>query len=224
MGQSIAAALERQEDLELAGIWRRGDDIDALVRKSDVIIDFSLPEATDMVLDGVRRARKPLVCGVSGLAPAQLQSLTEAAASIPVVYDRNMSLGVAILQRSVSMAAAALGSEFGVQINEVHHIHKQDAPSGTALKLAEAIAAVRGQTGTGTAEFHSERVGEVPGDHEVIMTSATERLVFSHSVTTRQVFADGAIVAARWVADRPAGWYSMQDVLFVTDQKFNTKK
>lgn len=214
MGRSIATAIDEHDDLELAGLWHRNDDIHALVETSDVILDFSLPEATAGVVAAVSAAGKPLVCGVSGLSEEQLAQMAGAASSIAVVYDRNMSLGVAVLQRSVSEAAAALGSDFAVEINEVHHVHKKDAPSGTALKLAEAIAAARGQSGTGAAKFNSERRGEVPGDHEVIMYSPTERLVFAHSVTTRQVFADGAIVAARWAVGRAAGWYTMQDVLF----------
>ena len=125
-----------------------------------------------------------------------------------------MSLGIAVLERSVREAAASLGAEFAVQVSEVHHVHKKDAPSGTALKLAEAIASSRGDSGTGAVQFEVERRGEVPGDHEVTMTSATEKLTFTHSVTTRQVFVDGALAAAQWVVDEAPGRYSMQDVLF----------
>ena len=188
MGKAIAAGLDTQSDLELVGTWARGDDLDALVRAADVVVDFSLPDGTMQVL--------------------------EAAADIPVVYDRNMSLGIAVLARSVRDAAASLGMAFEVEIAEVHHVHKKDAPSGTALKLGEIVAAARGERGTGSVRFHSERRGEVPGDHEVVMTSATERLSFAHSVTTRQVFADGAIRAARWVVAQPPGRYGMSDVLF----------
>ena len=131
-----------------------------------------------------------------------------------MVYDRNMSLGIAVLERSVREAAASLGFDFEVEIAETHHVHKKDAPSGTALKLGEAIAAARGETGTGNVRFEVERRGEVPGDHEVTMQTPSERLVFAHSVSTRQVFADGALRAARWIVGRPAGQYGMQDVLF----------
>ncbi len=214
MGQAIAAGLETQNDMQLVGTWSRGEDLDALVRETDVVIDFSLPEGTLEVLDAVLAHGKPLVCGVSGLDDEQMARVDAAAAQIPVVYDRNMSLGVAVLTRSVREAAASLGMDFEVAISEVHHVHKKDAPSGTALKLGEAVAGARGEEGTGTVTFASERRGEVPGDHEVVMSSPTETLSFSHSVTTRQVFADGAIVAARWIAAQAPGRYRMSDVLF----------
>lgn len=214
MGQAIAESLEHQDDLVLGGLWGRGDDLDALVAACDVVIDFSLPEGTLQVLDAVVRHDKPLVCGVSGLDDAQMARLDEAAASVAVVYDRNMSLGIAVLERSVREAAASLGPDFDIEISEVHHVHKKDAPSGTALKLGEAIAEARGEPGAGSIGFNSERRGEVPGDHDVVMSSPTERLTFAHSVTTRQVFADGAIRAARWVTGRKPGRYAMSDVLF----------
>jgi len=214
MGQAIAASLDAQDGMELAGLWGRGDDLNSLVRSADVVIDFSLPEGTLQVLDAVEKYGKPLVCGVSGLSDEQMARLDQVAARVPVVYDRNMSLGVAVLEHSVREAAKSLGLDFEIEIAEVHHVHKKDAPSGTALKLGEAIAEARGEQGTGSVEFRSERRGEVPGDHDVAMRSPTESLTFAHSVTTRQVFADGAIRAARWVADRPAGRYLMRDVLF----------
>ena len=214
MGKAIAAGIAALEDMELAGTWGRGDDLDALLAAADVVIDFSLPEGTMAVLDAVRRHGKPLVCGVSGLSEAQMARVDETAAVVPVVYDRNMSLGIAVLTRAVRDAAASLGKDFDIAISEVHHVHKKDAPSGTALKLGEAAAGARGEPGTGSVEFHSERRGEVPGDHEVSLRSPTERLTFAHSVTTRQVFADGALRAARWVVGKPAGRYRMSDVLF----------
>jgi 4-hydroxy-tetrahydrodipicolinate reductase len=214
MGKAIADGLDAEAGMELAGIWARGDDLDALVGAADVVIDFSLPDGTLQVLDAVIRHGKPLVCGVSGLGDEHLRRIAEAAATLPVVYDRNMSIGIAVLTRAVRDAAASLGPDFDVRIAEVHHVHKKDAPSGTALKLGEAIAAARGEQGTGSVEFESERRGEVPGEHEVVMRSPTETLTFGHSVTTRQVFADGAIRAARWVVDQPAGRYRISDVLF----------
>ncbi len=214
MGQAIAASIEQQADLELAGIWTRGGNLDDVVAAADVVIDFSLPEGTVAVLAAVVRHKKPLVCGVSGLDDAQMELLDQASAQIPVVYDRNMSLGIAVLEHSVREAAASLGLDFEIEISETHHIHKKDAPSGTALKLGEAVAAARGEDGTGTVRFEVERRGEVPGDHEVVMRSPTERLTFAHSVTTRQVFADGALRAARWAIGRAAGRYGMRDVLF----------
>lgn len=212
MGQAIAGLVDAADDLNLAGVWKRGDDIDALAGSCDVLIDFSLPEATDQIISAATRNKIPLVCGVSGLSDQQVASLDEAARSIAVVYDRNMSIGVAVLENLVRQAAAALGADFTVEVHETHHVHKVDAPSGTALKLGEAIAAERG---TDPADIHheSERRGEVPGDHTVILSSATERLSLGHSVTTRQVFADGAVKAARWIVNQPLGRFTMHDVL-----------
>ena len=214
MGQAIARRIESRDDLQLAGTWRRGEALEVLLRDADVVIDFNLPAGTLQVLEAVQASNTPLVCGVSGLDEQHLARLDEVAASIPVVYDRNMSLGIAVLDRAVRDAAASLGKEFGVAISEVHHVHKLDAPSGTALKLGETIAAARGEEGMDAIRFASERRGEVPGDHEVVMSSATERLTFAHSVTTRDVFADGAVRAAAWVIGQPPGRYRMSDVLF----------
>lgn len=214
MGRALAASIDESENLSLAGLWKRGADLDSIVSVADVLVDFSLPAATDDVLAAAALHQTPLVCGVSGLSERQMESLGRAARVVPVVYDRNMSLGIAVLERVVQDAAKALGHEFEVEISETHHIHKKDAPSGTALKLGEAIAQARGEDGTDAYRFESERTGEVPGDHEVILCSPTERLTFGHSVTTRQVFVDGALRAARWIVDQPPGLYTMRDVLF----------
>lgn len=214
MGKAIEAGLDGQQDMEFVGFWGRGDDLDALMSSADVVIDFSLPDGTAEVLEAVLRQKKPLVCGVSGLNDTQVARLDEVARYVPLVYDRNMSLGIAVLERSVREAAASLGAGFEVEISEVHHVHKKDAPSGTALKLGEAVAEARGEPGTGSVSFASERRGEVPGDHEVIMRSATETLTFAHSVTSRRVFADGAVRAGRWVVGQKPGRYTMRDVLF----------
>jgi 4-hydroxy-tetrahydrodipicolinate reductase len=212
MGQAIAAMVEAASDLELAGIWQRGEALDPLVQAADVLVDFSLPGATLTVADAVERLGTPLVCGVTGLRAAELDALRKAARAIPVVFDRNMSPGIAVLAKIAADAAAALGAEFSVEIHETHHVHKIDAPSGTALKLGEAVAKARGEDPAGI-HYESERRGEVPGDHRVTFASATERLVLEHSVATRDVFAAGAVRAARWLAGRPAGLYSMRDVL-----------
>ncbi len=214
MGQALAASVEQQADLDLAGIWTRDGNLDEVVALADVVIDFSLPEGTEQVLDAVVSYGKPLVCGVSGLTDAQVTGLETAAREVPVIYDRNMSLGIAVLERVLREAAAALGPAFDVEISETHHVHKKDAPSGTALKLGEAVAAVREDIEASEIHYEVERRGEVPGDHEVILRSATEELRLAHSVTTRQVFADGALHAARWLVHQEAGLYGMADVLF----------
>jgi 4-hydroxy-tetrahydrodipicolinate reductase len=245
MGQAIVQAIGSHDDLRLTYLWSRegrtvdcpslsqdkvSGDLERIVSSADVVIDFSLPSASAQILGAVAVHRKPLVCGVSGLNEAQLAELNAAAAVAPIVYDRNMSVGIAVLDELVRLAAQSLGSEFEVDIHETHHVHKQDAPSGTALKLGEAIAEVRGQDfqqvawyapvagdkrpSAGDIRFDVARRGEVPGDHTVGFRSATEELELTHSVTTRQVFADGAVRAGRWVVNKEPGRYSMKDVLF----------
>ena len=228
MGLAIVRALQNHEGLCLASIWVRegqsiddladdilvSSDINQVADAADVIIDFSLPEGTVEVFAAALRYEKPLVCGVSGLSEAQNSDLDALARVVPVVYDRNMSLGIAVLDAIVRRAASALGGEFRVEIHETHHVHKLDAPSGTALKLGEGVAAARG-TDANAIDYKVERRGEVPGEHAVVFTSASEQLRLEHSVTTRQVFADGALRAARWVRDQPPGRYSMREVLAV---------
>jgi 4-hydroxy-tetrahydrodipicolinate reductase len=214
MGQTLAGSIQQQADLQLAGVWHRGVALDTVLADADVVIDFSLPDGTERVLREASARKLPVVCGVSGLNDSQFTRLKAASSQIPLVYDRNMSLGITVMERTVRQAAATLGQEYEITVSEVHHVHKKDSPSGTALKLGEAIADARGESGTGSIRFEAERRAEVPGDHEVTMQTATETLTFGHSVTTRQVFADGALRAARWVVSQPAGLYSMQDVLF----------
>ena len=216
MGQAVARAIEGKGDLALAGTWKRGDDLGPVVSAADVLIDFSLPGATREILDGVTGSGTPLVCGVTGLDEELVAALAGAAETIPVVYDRNMSLGIAVLEAIATRAARALGPEFGVEVHETHHVHKVDAPSGTALKLGEAVAKARGED-PAAIHYESERRGEVPGDHSVTFTSPAERLSLGHSVATRDVFADGALRAARWVVTQPAGLYTMRDVLGLDD-------
>ena len=212
MGQALADTIEATAGLDLAGVWRRGEDLAGIVADADVLVDFSLPEATATVIAAAIEHQTPLVSGVSGLDQVQQASIDAAARQIPVVYDRNMSLGIAVLDKLVRDAAAALGPAFGVEIHETHHIHKIDAPSGTALKLGEAVAEAAGSA-SAAIQYESERRGDVPGDHNVLFRSANETVSLGHSVTTRQVFVDGALRAARWIVGRPPGRYGMGDVL-----------
>ena len=212
MGQAIARAVEAEADLALAGVWKRGGNLGAVVSAADVLVDFSLPGATREVLDAATTSGTPLVCGVTGLDEDLAAALAAAAQTVPVVYDRNMSLGIAVLESIAARAARALGPGFEVEVHETHHVHKVDAPSGTALKLGEAVSEARGED-PAAMHYESERRGDVPGDHTVIFTSPAEKLRLGHSVSTREVFADGALRAARWVISRPAGLYTMGDVL-----------
>ena len=230
MGLAVVNEIGACHDLDVSSIWVRdpgaADELatpsgvivsserDHVIELADVAIDFSLPGATAKVADTVSRLRKPLVCGVSGIGDEELAALDRAAAVVPLVYDRNMSQGVAVLQSLAERAARALGDDFAIEIHETHHVHKKDAPSGTALKLGAAVSDARDMDDADAIRYQSERRGEVPGDHDVIFSSPNERLTLSHSVTTRHVFAEGALRAARWVISQQAGRYDMHDVLF----------
>ena len=197
----------------------------ALAESAHVLIDFTLPGPTVLIAEAATNAGVPLVCGVSGLDDASLDALAAAAATVPVFYDRNMSIGVAVLQQLVGVAAPVLADGYRTQIHETHHVHKVDAPSGTALKLGEAIAASRGKSlqdlaryeddpvSPGDIQFDVTRRGEVPGDHAVVFEGTNEVLELRHSVSDRRVFADGALKAARWLSSRSPGLYSMRNMV-----------
>ncbi|NNC77093.1 MAG: 4-hydroxy-tetrahydrodipicolinate reductase, partial [Woeseiaceae bacterium] len=168
---------------------------------------------TATVLEVVTARRIPLVCGVSGLGEAEFVALDNAADVIPVVYDRNMSRGIAALNGVLTRLVTALGPDYSMAITETHHVHKKDAPSGTALMLGETLAKAR-RMPLEDIPIASERRGDVPGEHTVTLSSTSENLALTHAVTTRDVFAEGAVFAAEWVVSQPSGRYSMQDVLF----------
>jgi 4-hydroxy-tetrahydrodipicolinate reductase len=195
----------------------------------DVVIDFSLPEALDTALAIARERRVAFVCGTTGLSAEQRTRLEDAAAHIPVLWSANFSLGVALLKRIVALAAAQLGEEFDAEILEIHHRHKRDAPSGTALALGQAIASARRQVFENVARLSREgsvsgrvpseigfaalRAADVVGEHTVIFASEGERLEFTHRANSRTVFASGAVRSAIWLSRQPPGWYDLADVL-----------
>ena len=241
MGQAIERCIAESEDLDLAGIWVRNctvseneeqsalsDDIFTVLSSAQVAIDFTLPEVTECVIRAAAKAKIPLVCGVSGITASNNQLMLAMSEEIPILHDRNMSLGVAVLQQMLRLAGAALGDEFAAEIHETHHVHKIDAPSGTALQLGESLAASRkqvfeevyhydpcGKTKPTMDQIHFEvtRRGEVPGEHTVLFKSAHESLSLLHKVDDRRVFAVGAIKAARWLVGQQPGLYSMQDLI-----------
>ena len=173
----------------------------------DAAVDFSLPEGFDAVLALCVDRGCPLVSGTTGIDAAQQDALAAAATRIPLVWASNFSLGVAVLAELVERAAAALPG-WDVDIVESHHVHKKDAPSGTALTLGHAAG------GAGQAvRYASLRAGDIVGEHTVLFASEDEVLTLSHSAIDRSLFAKGAVVAAAWVRSRRPGLYDMQDVL-----------
>ena len=229
MGLAIAAELSAHDAARLAAEADQGDDVGALARAADVIIDFSSPSALAANLAAAREAGRPIVIGTTGLEPAAHRVIDEAATAIPVLQAANMSLGVNLLAHLVREAAARLGPDWDIEIVEMHHRHKVDAPSGTALLLGQAaadgrgvdLAAVsdRGRDGitgarkAGDIGFGSLRGGSVAGDHMVVLATEGERVELGHRAETRAIFARGAIRAALWLHGKAPGRYDMANVL-----------
>jgi len=175
----------------------------------DVLIDFTLPDACDEHLDYVARYKKALVLGTTGLTDAQKNKVEEVAKVVPIVFSPNMSIGVNVLFSILPEIAKRLGPDYSVEIVEAHHKAKKDAPSGTAKKLAEVITSATKKD----VPMHSVRLGDIVGDHTIVFCGNSERIEIKHQAHSRDLFAVGALKAAKWIAGKPAGLYSMQDVL-----------
>jgi len=228
MGRAIAAQIEA-EGARLAGGVDAGGDPAALAAVADVLVDFSAAHALERHLAIARAARTPIVIGTTGLSQAQHEAIDAAAADIAVLQTGNTSLGVTLLAHLVHEAATRLGEDWDIEIAEMHHRHKVDAPSGTALLLGEAAARARGLdlsrdsergrdgvTGArarGAIGFASLRGGSVAGDHTVFLAGDNERIELTHRAESRMVFARGAVKACLWLHNQPAGRYAMPQVL-----------
>jgi 4-hydroxy-tetrahydrodipicolinate reductase len=175
----------------------------------DVLVDFTLPEAVDMHLDYVAKYKKAYVLGTTGLNEAQRNKVEEIAKIVPVVFSPNMSVGVNTLFRFLPEIAGKLGPDYSVEIVEAHHKAKKDAPSGTAKELARVISQVTKKD----IPTHSIRLGDIFGDHTVIFCGNSERIEIKHQAHSRDLFVVGALKAVKWIFGKPAGLYSMQDVL-----------
>ncbi|WP_435104405.1 4-hydroxy-tetrahydrodipicolinate reductase [Arhodomonas sp. AD133] len=218
---------------ELVGGGRMGvaltADLAAAAADFDVLIDFTLPDATEENLKVCREAGRAIVIGTTGHSPEQRQRIEDAARQIPVVFAPNYSAGVNLSLRLIELAARALGDDFDVEVIEAHHRHKVDAPSGTAMQMGKVLAgalerdldecAVYGREGhTGerdrrTIGFETIRGGDIVGEHTVMFAGLGERIEITHRASSRMTFASGAVRAAAWVAQRPAGLYDMTHVL-----------
>ena len=215
MGKAIAAAADESDGFAI--------DND----NGDVLVDFSTPEALHSSLDRATAAEIPILVGTTGLGGDADGAIAEATKRIAVMRAANTSLGVAVLSELVERAAQALGTDWDIEIAEMHHRMKADAPSGTALALGEAAARgrgtamkpERGRDGTGLKReegsigFAALRGGTVAGEHDVIFAGSEERLILSHRAENRMIFARGALAAARFLVGKPAGLYSMRDVI-----------
>ncbi|MDR1607417.1 MAG: 4-hydroxy-tetrahydrodipicolinate reductase [Deltaproteobacteria bacterium] len=250
MGKRLVTAIAEREDLRLvggtlkAGHLGLGQDIGLLVglgplnilatdqpqdaiKGAQVLVDFTSPAALNAHIKAVLAAKIPIVVGTTGLGAAELALLNEASREIPVLWAPNMSLGVNLLYKLVELAARSLG-EFDLEILEAHHKRKKDAPSGTALKLAQILVdsrktqktrLVTGREGLVGPRQPEEigvlalRGGDIVGEHTVYFCGQGERLELTHRAQSRDTFVAGALRAAQWLAERPKGLYSIDDVL-----------
>jgi 4-hydroxy-tetrahydrodipicolinate reductase len=218
---------------ELAGLGalgvRVGADLASAVNDFDVLIDFTRPEATLANLKICRAAGRRMVIGTTGFSEAQRSGIDEAARDIAIVFAPNMSVGVNLCLKLLELAARVLGDEVDVEVIEAHHRHKVDAPSGTALRMGEVVAAAlgrdlgtcavygrQGHTGErapGTIGFETIRAGDIVGEHTVMFAGTGERVEITHKASSRMTFARGAVRAAGWLMAHERGLFDMQDVL-----------
>lgn len=237
MGRVIAAIVQERQDCEIAaGIDMNTDSScgfpvysapHLVETEADVAIDFSHPALLSPLLDYGKKKKLPLVLCTTGYEKKQVQELEEASKSIPIFYSRNMSLGINLLIELSKKATQVLGSGFDIEIVEKHHNQKIDAPSGTALMLADEISEVAGgemhtmydrhsqrkKRGKNEIGIHSVRGGTIVGEHEVIFAGRQEVLTLSHSAQSKEVFANGAVNAALFLKKQGAGLYDMADLL-----------
>ncbi|MFC1566397.1 4-hydroxy-tetrahydrodipicolinate reductase [bacterium] len=229
MGKRIIALLSEEIDCKLIG----GLDIDTdektaneLIKSCDVVIDFSSPEATITLLDKCKEHKKAIVIGTTGFDENQKETIKDYANEIPCVFSPNMSVGVNVFFALLKKAASFL-KEYDTEIVETHHNKKKDSPSGTALKLADIIVEAndgnkkliygrKGNVGERKSDelcIHAVRMGDVVGEHSVFFAANNERIEITHKAHSRDNFAKGSIVAAKWIANKPNGAYDMFDVL-----------
>jgi len=229
MGQTLVACAENHPELRVVGQIDLGDDLLPLIKEVDVVIDFSFHDATAQFAGVCAEHRKALVIGTTGHSDAEKSQISSLKSNIPMVWASNYSTGVNTLFWLTRKAAEILGPNFDLEVVEMHHRMKKDAPSGTAATLAEILAAVRKQqlsnvirhgrrgiVGERTPTeigMHSLRGGDVVGDHTVIFAANGERLELTHKASSRETFAQGALRAAQWVVHQKPGLYDMQDVL-----------
>ena len=226
MGRAIAASVDSEPGFAIAAQCEQGDELSGKMRDIDVAVDFTHADATELICATAAEKNVPLVIGTTGHSSEQLAKIKEAAKTIPVIYSPNFSVGVNTLFWLTRKTAELLEDDFDLEVVETHHRLKKDAPSGTAKRLTEILMEARkidnvrhgrdgniGERSDTEIGVHAVRGGDVVGDHTVIFAGAGERLELTHRATSRETFAHGALRAARWITGKPAGLYSMQDVL-----------
>jgi 4-hydroxy-tetrahydrodipicolinate reductase len=229
MGRALVACMAQHAELQLVGQIDQGDDLRSVIGQGDVVVDFSSHSATPAIAALCAAHKKAMVVGTTGHSDEGKAQIANCQSQIPIVLSSNFSTGVNTLFWLTRKAAEILGPGFDLEIVEMHHRLKRDAPSGTAKTLAEILAAVRQQqldkvarhgrvgiVGERTTEeigMHSLRGGDVVGEHTVIFAGVGERVELTHKASSRETFANGALRAAQWVVQQKPGLYDMQDVL-----------
>jgi len=218
---------------EIAGCGHAGvpitDDFTALLDRGEVVVDFSAPEATLHHLHETAKHQRAMVIGTTGFSAPQLEELRSLASQAPCVLSPNMSVGVNLIYKVIGEMAKTLGDEYDIEVIEAHHRQKKDAPSGTALKIAEVLAKAVGRDLNQVAVYarkglvgerekseigiQSIRAGDIVGDHTILFGGLGERIEVTHRASSRDTFAGGALRAAQWVVRQPPGLYDMMDVL-----------
>jgi 4-hydroxy-tetrahydrodipicolinate reductase len=229
MGQTLLACAAKLPEVGVIAGVDVGENLELHLDRCEVVIDFTLHHVTESVVELCVAKGKALVLGTTGHTADQQKTIRQAAEKIPMVWASNYSTGVNTLFWLTRKAAEIMGPDFDLEVVEMHHRHKKDAPSGTATTLLEILGDVRnlqldqalrhgrqGITGERTSAeigIHALRGGDVVGDHTVIFANTGERLELTHKASSRDTFANGALRAAHWVKDKPPGIYTMQDVL-----------
>ena len=237
MGRVVAECVSKRTDCRIAAGIDINTDANAgfpifaklseFSGNVDVIIDFSHPSALESLIEYAVKSHIPAVIATTGLNDDQIKALNKAAESTPVFFSANMSVGVSLLKELAQKAARVLGESFDIEIVEMHHNQKIDAPSGTALMLADAISGVlaekpyykydrhskREPRSKNEIGIHSVRGGTITGEHEIIFAGHDEIITISHSARSKQIFAAGAVNAAMFIKNKPAGLYAMKDLV-----------
>ena len=229
MGKMIQECLKEYENVKVATLFdKNSSNLEDFFKSSDVVIDFSMPEGTKALLEFAKKNPKPLCIGTTGLSKDELNLMKEISKNMPILYATNMSLGVAVLNKLAFLASKAL-NEFDAEILEMHHRYKKDAPSGTALTLAENVAIARnldldkvrvsgrdgiiGQRSKDEIAVMSLRGGDIVGSHTAGFYGNGEFIELNHTATSRATFANGAIKAAIWLSSQKNGLYDINDCL-----------
>jgi len=210
MGSRILELAKEDPKIEITGEFDVDGDAESAIGSCACLIEFTSPEATIAHLELCKKLKKAIIIGTTGLSDSERALIEEASKEIPVVLSPNMSVGVNLLFRMVRDAAHVLGKEYNIEIVEAHHVHKKDSPSGTAKEIARIIKEERHEA---KVPIESIREGEIVGEHTVAFESNLDTIEITHSAKTRDIFAMGALKAAKFAAAKKHGLYTMKDVL-----------